>query len=136
MRTFLKVFAVSGALLVAAQAGTASARDWGHRNDDGALVAAGIAGLAAGVIAGAIVSNSDNGPREVRTYDDPAPVYRQRPVYDNGGSYGYRPVNYYHRVQPWSREWYRACEDRYDSFDPRTGTYLDGEGDEHFCRVR
>lgn len=136
MRTLLKIVAVSGALLVAAQAGTASARDWGHRNNDDGLVAAGIAGLAAGVIAGAIVSNSDRGPRDVQVYDDPPPpVYRPRPVYD-GGDYGYRPANYYRPVQPWSREWYRRCEAHYETFDPNSGTYVDDYGNEHFCRVR
>lgn len=137
MRRFLKVVAVSGALLVAAQAGTASARDWGHRDNDDGLLAAGIAGIAAGVIAGAIVSNSDNGPREVETYDEPPPpVYRSRPVYDSGREYGYRPANYYRPVQPWSREWVRRCEDRYDSFDPESGTYVDDYGNQHFCRIR
>lgn len=133
MRTFLKVVAVSSALLVAAQAVPAAARDHGN-NDD--MLAVGIAGLAAGVIAGAIVSGSqDNGPREVQTYDD-APHYRERPAYyNNGGDYGYRPASY-QRVRPWSAAWYQACEDRYDSFDPQTGTYIDGYGNERFCKVR
>jgi hypothetical protein len=135
MRTLLKVVAVSSALLVAAQAVPAAARDH-HNGDD--MLAAGIAGLAAGVIAGAIVSGSqDNGPREVQTYDDtpPPPRYRERPVYYQGGDDGYRPASY-NSVRPWSRDWYRICGDRYDSFDPQTGTYIDAYGDERFCKVR
>ena len=132
MRTFLKVVAVSSALLIAAQAVPAAARDHGN-NDD--MLAVGIAGLAAGVIAGAIVSGSqDNGPREVQTYEEP-PHYRQRPVYYNNGDDGYRPASY-QRVRPWSAAWYQICEDRYDSFDPQTGTYVDGYGNERFCKVR
>ncbi|HZG29577.1 BA14K-like protein [Ensifer adhaerens] len=133
MRTFLKVLAVSSALLVAAQAVPASAGDWGHRNNGDDMLAAGVAGLAAGVIAGAIVSGSQ-GPREVQTYED-VPQYRQRPVYDNGGDYGYRPARY-NRIQPWTRDWYQLCEDRYDSFDPQSGTYIDGYGNERFCKIR
>ncbi len=132
MRTFLKVVAVSSALLVAAQAVPAAAHDRHHGDD---MLAVGIAGLAAGVIAGAIVSGSqDNGPREVQTYDEP-PRYRERAVYDNSGDDGYRPASY-QRVRPWSPAWYQICEDRYDSFDPQTGTYIDGYGNERFCKVR
>ncbi len=80
MRTFLKVVAVSSALLVAAQAVPAAAGD--RHGDD--MLAAGVAGLAAGVIAGAIVSGSNDGPREVQTYEE-VPQYRQRPVYYSGG---------------------------------------------------
>ncbi len=94
MRTFLKVVAVSSALLVAAQAVPAAAGD--RHGDD--MLAAGVAGLAAGVIAGAIVSGSNDGPREVQTYEE-VPQYRQRPVYYSGGDYGYRPVRQ-NRIQP------------------------------------
>lgn len=143
MRTFFKVVAVSSALLVAANVGAASARDWGHGREDrsGDLLAAGVMGLAAGVIAGAIVSSqpSNDGPRYVPDppapdYPDRAPRYSDRGGYD-GGDYAYRPANY-NRVRPWTRDWYRYCEDRYDSFDPDTGTYIGGDGAEHFCRVR
>ncbi|MCD2178245.1 BA14K family protein [Rhizobium sp. C1] len=130
MRTFLKVVAVSSALLVAAQAVPAAAGD--RHGDD--MLAAGVAGLAAGVIAGAIVSGSNDGPREVQTYEE-VPQYRQRPVYYSGGDYGYRPVRQ-NRIQPWTRDWYQLCEDRYDSFDPQTGTYIDGYGNERFCKIR
>lgn len=140
MRTFFKVVAVSSALLVAANAGAASARDWGHGQDrSGDLLAAGVMGLAAGVIAGAIVSGqpSNDGPRYVP--DPPAPDYPDRaPRYSDRGSYdggydAYRPANY-SRIQPWTRDWYRYCEDRYDSFDPDTGTFIGRDGSEHFCR--
>lgn len=142
MSKFIKVLAVSSALLVLAQAGAASAGEWRHRDSGDDMLAVGIAGLAAGVIAGAIVSGSNNGPRDVQVYDNPPPprfneppVYRERPVYDNGYDRSYRPANYY-RPRAWSREWYRYCSSHYDSFDPQTGTYVDDAGDEHFCRAR
>ncbi len=105
MRTFSEGFAVSSALLVAAQAVPAAAA-----TAMATICSLPACGLAAGVIAGAIVSGSNDGPREVQTYEE-VPQYRQRPVYYSGGDYGYRPVRQ-NRIQPWTRDWYQLCEDR------------------------
>lgn len=94
-------------------------------NDD--LLAAGIVGLAVGAIAAGVLSQSQ---RSERVYIDPprtAPVPRYR--YD---SYP-RASTYYGAPEPWSRAWYRACDDRYRSFDPRTGTFMGYDGRRHFC---
>lgn len=127
MNTVSKFIAVSCAAGIAAFsfAGTASADGWRHHHDHGDAVAAGIAGLAAGVIAGAIIASPPPPPR--RYYyvpdDQPRVYYRStyvRPVYRGG-------------LEPWSRSWYRYCSDRYRSFDPRSGTYVGYDGEEHFC---
>ena len=81
-----------------------------HRNNNGAAVAAGVAGLAFGVLAGQAMAQ----PR----YYEPAPrYYAPAPVYSRGGG-----------------DWYAYCSQRYRSFDPRTGTYLGYDGLRHYCR--
>jgi hypothetical protein len=37
-------------------------------------------------------------------------------------------------LQPWSREWYAYCSNRYRSFDPRSGYYISYGGGAVFCR--
>ncbi|MGF7161945.1 hypothetical protein FHS85_003588 [Rhodoligotrophos appendicifer] len=46
----------------------------------------------------------------------PQPVYR-------GGGY-----------EPWSREWYQYCQQRYRSFNPQTGYFNAGGGRYKFCQ--
>lgn len=38
-------------------------------------------------------------------------------------------------LEPWSRDWYRYCDNKYRSFNPRTGTYRGFDGRDHFCRA-
>ncbi len=78
---------------------TGSSGAAGDRHGDD-MLAAGVAGLAAGVIAGAIVSARMMGLAKCR------PMKRFRsiasaPVYYSGGDYGYRPVRQ-NRIQPWT----------------------------------
>ena len=40
------------------------------------------------------------------------------------------------RYPAWSAQWYRYCENRYRSFNPRTGYFLGYDGEYHFCRAR
>jgi BA14K-like protein len=101
-----------------------------HHNDDAFL--AGVLGLAAGaIIVGAITQ-----PR--------APAYRPQPVYRPAPAYDAYPdappaprrphvINYDDGVEPWTRDWYRYCSDRYRSFNPETGTYRGYDGRNHFC---
>lgn len=94
-----------------------------HRNND-ALVG-GLIGLTAGLI---IMDAVKNQPR-------PQPVYRPAPqVYDYPPA-PYHPsqVEYGGGIEPWSRDWYRYCSDRYRSFNPETGTYRGYDGRNHFC---
>lgn len=103
-----------------------------HRHHDrGDELAAGLAGLAIGAIVGGILTQPSHSGRVY--IDPPAPRYRYRyygpaPVYSG-------PVTY-HRAEPWSAEWYRACSIRFRSFDPRSGTYLGYDGHRHFCVIR
>jgi hypothetical protein len=129
MNKVSKFVAISCAATVAAfaVAGSASAQEWHHRHDGGDALAAGVVGLAAGMIAGAAIA-SPPPPRRYYYYDDaprrvyyrPAYVY-ERPVYVGG-------------YEPWSRSWYRYCSNRYRSFDPQSGTFVGYDGREHFCR--
>ncbi|MDZ5698015.1 MULTISPECIES: BA14K family protein [Phyllobacteriaceae] len=140
MRRFLK-----GAILGLAVAATtistipAHADHWRrhHRDNDNAL-AAGIAGLAIGAIVGGALSQPRYYNDRVyidppRRYYRPAPVYREyyrpAPVYRGRATYHYAP-------EPWSREWYRACDARYRSFDPSSGTFMGYDGQRHFCVIR
>lgn len=121
MNRLLKTTILSAA--VAAMALTtmpANARDW-HRPDRhrGDAVAAGVLGLAAGAILGGAMSQ----PRPVYRYHDDYPRTYHRPVY--------RDVTY----EPWSAEWYRACDARYRSFDPASGTFMGYDGRRHFCAL-
>ncbi len=150
MKRFLKTGILSLAV-AATTLGAISTADAGHRhrhkNND--AIAAGVIGLAAGAIVGGLLSESrrDND----RVYIDPPyrprqpgwsyhygssshweyepevtvrPVYQQRPTY-------YRPA-----MEPWSREWFRYCSNRYRSFDGRTGTFMGYDGQRHFCQPR
>lgn len=93
-------------------------------------LAAGILGLAAGVVIAGVASQPAPAepiyrrprPSPDRDYFPPAPVY-----YDEEEEWvdaGY---------EPWTRGWYRYCSDRYRSFDPGTGTYMGYDGVRRFC---
>lgn len=100
-----------------------------QHNDTGALVAAGILGLAVGAIAAGVASQ----PR--RVYHDP---YRYERADQYPAAPGYRDYSYDRYAsgyEPWSPEWYRYCSQRYRSFDPRTGTFFIRPGVERFCVV-
>ncbi|RVC11981.1 BA14K family protein, partial [Mesorhizobium sp. M7A.F.Ca.CA.002.15.2.1] len=36
-------------------------------------------------------------------------------------------------AEPWTRDWYEYCSDRYRSFNSRTGTFTGNDGEQHFC---
>ncbi|KXF76743.1 hypothetical protein ATN84_11965 [Paramesorhizobium deserti] len=122
---------------------TASADDWGrrgwrhhggwdrpyhrHRNDHRDAWAAGAVGLAAGALIGSALSQ----PR----YVEPGPVIYQPapPAYYPPAPRRVVTYQRYGGYEPWSREWYRYCSDRYRSFNPQTGTYRGYDGADHFC---
>lgn len=145
MNRVSKIIAVTTAAAIGGLsiAGSASARDWRHHHDRGgndAAIAAGIAGLAAGVIAGAIIS--DPGPRPVYEVGPPRYYGRERyeyraPRYYEGPRYDYRAryvePAYGPEIQPWTGKWYSYCRARYRSFSEQTGTYTGYDGQQHFC---
>lgn len=83
-----------------------------YRRHNGAAVAAGVIGLAAGALAGAAIANTP--PRRT--------VIVEQPVYP------YYPA-------PYTGEWYRLCAQKYRSFRASDGTYLGYDGYRHVCRI-
>lgn len=130
MNKVSKIIAVSCAAGIAAfsMAGSASAHEWHRHNGGGDAVAAGIAGLAVGVLAGAALASP---PPPRHYYYVPQDDYRPAPRVYYRSSY-VRPV-YRGSLQPWTRSWYRYCSDRYRSFDPQSGTFVGYDGETHFC---
>ncbi|WP_417771063.1 BA14K family protein [Stappia sp.] len=116
-------------------------RDRDNGNNVGAAIALGVIGLAAGAaLAGAASApepidppyyGPNYGPADGDYYIDPA--HRgtgfRKPYYPNAPrvSAGYAP-------EPWSREWYAYCADKFRSFEPRTGTYTTYGGEKRFCQ--
>jgi len=121
--------------------------------------------LAAGVIGfaiGAILADQAHRPRTVYVqpqpvYRQPQPVYRQplttysqpQPVYREPIANDYNDYNSYDEPQviryedtvnasyePWSQEWARWCDNKYRSFNVRTGTFRGYDGRDHFCVVK
>lgn len=86
-------------------------RGWYYYDNTGAAVAAGIAGLAAGVIAGQALANQGGG-RTIILEDHSRGV-----------------------PAPYTPEWYRQCDLKYNSFRASDGTYLGFDGIRHICRL-
>ena len=92
-----------------------------HRNGDAALAAViGIAGAA--IIAGTI-ANSNRNMREIYVAPERGHSRRGNP----------RVITYESTLEPWTAGWYRWCDARYRSFNPRTGTFRGYDGRDHFC---
>jgi hypothetical protein len=140
LKTAILSAAVAATTLAALPA--ANAGDWRrHRHYDhssnGDLVAAGILGLAVGALA---VGAANASQPEYRVYDDYPRDRRYYPVrreyvrdYPVRREYVRVDEGYAGAFEPWSPEWYRYCEDRYRSFDARTGTFRGYDGRDHFC---
>jgi hypothetical protein len=136
----LAVTATTLSALPAAQAGDGWRRHNYHHyhgNSNGDLVAAGVLGLAVGALtAGVAMAPEPEYYEPEPIYREPVRVYRERPV----------PVRRYYveepevvyatgALEPWSPEWYRYCEGRYRSFNPRTGTFTGYDGQRYFCQA-
>ncbi len=96
-----------------------------HNNNNGNAVAAGVIGLATGAIIGGLMAQ----PRYAE------PVYAAPPVryYQEQPRYYQQPAYVGRSLEPWSRGWYRYCQNRYRSFDPQSGTFIGYDGRQHFC---
>ena len=136
MNRILKTAVLSAAVVATTLATlpAASADEWRHHrhHGNGDAVAAGVLGLAAGALIVGALANDQPPPddygdsyyyRDVRPR--PAPVRRYyaepRVVYNEGYS------------EPWTRDWYEYCSDRYRTFNSRTGTFTGNDGEQHFC---
>lgn len=163
MNRFLKTAVLSAAVAATAvaplsQAHAGKRRDGAPRqqtvvqkSNDGDALIAGIIGIAIGaIVVGAIASQEEAAP-------PPPPVknpYRHpRPSIDRDVVYGeffgwseadqkahYRQAQgggqYGGSYEPWSANWYRYCANKYDNFDPYSGTYINRNGVEKFCTVK
>ncbi|KPB02942.1 BA14K family protein [Ahrensia marina] len=108
-----------------------------QRNRDGDVAAGVILGIVGGVILNEVVRGSQQ-----PTYVRPQPQYRA-PSYNNSNVYPPAPrksqprvVQYdngYRSLEPWTAGWYEYCDDRYRSFNAKTGTYRGYDGKDHFC---
>jgi hypothetical protein len=138
MKRLFKLTILSAALAattLAAIPGAEAGDRWRHRhNDNGDLVAAGVLGLAVGALAAGAATAS---PR----YYEPAPRYYEPDYVYVEPRYNYRRVrparvyvdDYAGSLEPWTPELYRYCENRYRSFNPRSGTFTGYDGVQHFC---
>lgn len=136
MNRFAKiaVAALAGTASLVATMDTASAR----RLNDREVIGLGLLGVAAG----ALIIGSQNRHRPQPIYQDPQyddyqDVDPDYDVYPAAPPAPRRPrvINYYHSVEPWTRDWYRYCSDRYRSFNPETGTFRGNDGRNHFCNA-
>lgn len=142
MMKFAKHALLATVVVIAPLAATsqAEARDrYRHHNDD--ALAAGVLGLATGVIVGTALAT----PPQRRVYVEEQPVS----VYDDYSNdyyvddyppppprrpaYRPRPVQQTYGIEPWTGAWHEYCSSRYRSFNPRTGTYVGYDGLSHFC---
>ncbi|MGX5845219.1 BA14K family protein [Mesorhizobium sp. ArgA1] len=130
--------AVLSAAVVATTLATlpaANAGDWrlhGHHGD-GDAVAAGVLGPAAGALIVGALTNDRPPPRDYYygDYYHRHVRVRQAPV---RRYYAQPQVFYAYRcAEPWTRDWYVYCSDRYRSFNARTGTFTGNDGEQHFC---
>ncbi len=150
MNRFFKLAALTAtaASFVLAPIAQAAAHDrWKHhrhhrptivkKNNTDELIAAGIIGLAVGALIVGAASQPKHRRHRAYRHDRPRrdrDYFPQRPgvVYDE-------PRVIYDRhasAEPWSPAWYNYCENRFRSFDARTGTYLGYDGKRHFCVAR
>lgn len=120
-----------------------------YRGNDDALIA-GVIGLAAGAIILGSIADANRVRPAHRVYDEPFyddPDYVEPDYYppQPRAHITRRPVRQPHviqydeyadNVEPWSRDWYRYCANRYRSFNPDTGTYRGHDGRDHFCTAR
>ncbi|MCO6185485.1 BA14K family protein [Rhizobium sp. L1K21] len=106
----------------------------------GDIATIGVLGLAAGVLASSVVTS--NSAPSGRVYIDPPvepgyypapPAPRYERSYQPHYAQPPRPRYVNSTLEPWTREWFDYCSDRYRSFNPRTGTYNGYDGRTHFC---
>lgn len=122
MKTLTTTIAAGLALLVAAGSAMADPR---HRDDrrDGDAAIAGIIGATAGFIVGSALNDGRTVTVDRRWqtphHSSRVPTYRTETRVREG--------------DPWTRSWYRYCENRYRSFDARRGTFRGFDGRTQFC---
>lgn len=108
------------------------------QNNGNNAVVWGIIGLAAG----AIIAGSANSRSTQRRVVAPQQHYPSANHYPQAPRHTYRQKRKYQHSQraqgyePWTKGWYNYCDNKYRSFNPRTGTFRGYDGRDHFCVVR
>lgn len=136
MNRIFKIAVLSAAVVATTLATlpAASADEWRHHrhHGNGDAVAAGVLGLAAGALIVGALANDQPPPddygdgyyyRDVRPRPAPVRRYYAEPRVVYNDSY----------AEPWTRDWYEYCSDRYRTFNSRTGTFTGNDGEQHFC---
>ena len=127
-----KTIAAAASIAIAALAFAPAAQ---ADNDD--AIIAGAAGFAVGTLFGSAVA----GPHYAAPRGHYVPQGYYAPRHYPHAYYAPRhvprrayvaPVSY--RPAPWTPAWYAYCEDKYRSFDPRSGTFMGYDGQRHMCR--
>lgn len=101
-----------------------------RRHNRNNAIAAGVLGLAAGAIIAGAMSQPQPVYREPIYNAPPPPPQVFYPATPARGNYG---RNYGGSFQPWSREWYNWCSQRYRSFNATSGTFRGYDGQDRFC---
>lgn len=114
------------------------------QNNGNNAVVWGIIGLAAG----AIIAGSANNHSSQRRVIKPQRQYPAVNHYPGANHYPQAPRHTYSQkpryqhsqraqgYEPWTKGWYNYCDNRYRSFNPRTGTFRGYDGRDHFCVVK
>ncbi len=146
MTRFLRNLALSTAVaataLAAVPAAQAQERVIDRRTSE--MIGIGMFGIAAGAIVGSLLATSEPA-RPVHREPRPRPhqdrdFYPQPPAHPSYDAYyeqyeGPRHNRRQASYEAWSPEWYRWCENRYRSFNGRTGTFTTFSGQQRFCVV-
>jgi hypothetical protein len=128
MKPIATALALTVGALSFASTAEAGRRHYRHHHNGGDALALGLFGFAAGAVLGSALSQPRYGSPSYYYYE-PEPIYVAPPPVI------YRPAPVYRaQLSPWSPEWYAYCEDRYVSFDSRTGHFYGYDGQHHFCR--
>lgn len=98
----------------------------------------GVIGLAAGAIIAGSVNNNSSQRRVVKPQRQYPGVnhYPQAPRKAHRQIRRHQSSQQAQRYAPWSKSWYNYCDNKYRSFNPRTGTFRGYDGRDHFCVVR
>jgi hypothetical protein len=140
LKTTVMAVALGATTLATLPAANASDWRWRHHHSrhhgshHGDAVVAGIAGLAAGALIGSALSRpAPYYEPGYYDYDEPRYTVRRRVVVRPAPVRDYGRVSYAGALEPWTRDWYEYCSDRYRSFNARTGTFTGYDGQQHFC---
>ncbi|GAA4662446.1 BA14K family protein [Bartonella pachyuromydis] len=102
------------------------------RNNSGEAIAAGLLGLAAGVILNNVFKKPEQPQTQIIYQKVPQAIYQQTPtsqvIYEVQSITTYPPLQ-----QSQVHDWLQYCKKKYRSFNPKTGTFRGSDGREYIC---